>query len=108
MDNLFIGPGCSSERLTITETKKSKKLQARLAEDVRLMELARTTQTLYGKNEWQKRGNIHAHGLSKIKNDPGLTKLGLQVQEGRTAQMAQQINDDNTEESKITSATSRR
>ena len=50
VDNLFIGPGCSSEKLTITETKKRKKLQARLAEDVRLMELARTTQTLYGKN----------------------------------------------------------
>lgn len=69
VDNFFIVPGCSSEKLTITETKKSKKLQARLAEDVRLMELARTTQTLYGKNEWQKRGNIHAHGRSKIKND---------------------------------------
>ena len=37
VDNFFIVPGCSSEKLTITETKKSKKLQARLADDVRLM-----------------------------------------------------------------------
>ena len=36
--------------------------------------------------EWQKRGNIHVHGLARLKSDPGLSKLGEDVAKGRKAQ----------------------
>jgi hypothetical protein len=35
--------------------------------------------------EWQKRGNIHCHGMVRLKSDPGLTKLAEKVARGRTA-----------------------
>ena len=54
-------------------------------------------QSFFGKNglnsewhwyryEWQKRGNIHVHGLARLKSDPGLSKLGEDVAKGRKAQ----------------------
>ena len=35
--------------------------------------------------EWQKRGNIHAHGMTRLKCDPGFTKLAKMVLDGRKA-----------------------
>ena len=37
--------------------------------------------------EWQKRGNIHVHGLARLKSDPGLSKLSEDVAIGRKAQI---------------------
>lgn len=37
------------------------------------------------RHEWQKRGNIHVHGLARLHSDPGLTKLGEDVVNGRKA-----------------------
>lgn len=37
--------------------------------------------------EWQKRGNIHVHGLARLKSDPGVAKLGEEVAQGRKAQV---------------------
>jgi hypothetical protein len=36
--------------------------------------------------EWQKRGNIHVHGLARLSSDPGLSKYGENVILGRKAQ----------------------
>ena len=36
--------------------------------------------------EWQKRGNIHVHGLARLNCDPGLSKYGENVILGRKAQ----------------------
>ena len=44
--NLFIGQGCSFERLT-TAISKNKKLQARLAEDLRQMSLWLATRVFF-------------------------------------------------------------
>ena len=30
-------------------------------------------------HEWQKRGNIHVHGLCRLKSDPDLSALALKV-----------------------------
>ena len=37
--------------------------------------------------EWQQRGNIHVHGLARLKSDPGVSKLGTEVAQGRKSQL---------------------
>jgi hypothetical protein len=37
--------------------------------------------------EWQKRGNIHVHGLARLHSDPGVANLGIEVARGRKAQV---------------------
>jgi hypothetical protein len=37
--------------------------------------------------EWQKRGNIHVHGLARLKSDPGVAQLGEEVAKGRKSQV---------------------
>lgn len=47
--------------------------------------------------EWQSRLAIHAHGAARFRNDPGLTKLTLQVYAGRKAQELLSKNDTSIE-----------
>ena len=42
--------------------------------------------------EWQRRGNIHTHGVAKLKSDPNLVQLSKLVIKGRKAQQLLQSN----------------
>ena len=42
--------------------------------------------------EWQKRGNVHVHGMGKLTSDPGLAALAIKVQEGRQLQKLLMLN----------------
>jgi hypothetical protein len=42
--------------------------------------------------EWQKRGNMHVHGMARLHSDPGLADLGKCVYDGKRAARILQIN----------------